>query len=167
MPTKDTKTITIRVPKEEYYQWLELASKNQQPISTYLKSCLDISKAPIQDSKSFKPPRKKLNAYKLTPVAYNGSSVLFFPDTENYNFYGFWLHKLSPVDRSHLYTKINDSKPHIRAIYHDNGQMKFWSTNSKGSWEECLDVERTVIDVEDIGEQNIVNGFQISFKIKI
>lgn len=45
MPTKDTKTITIRVPKPDYYKWLKLAAESQVPISTYLKQLLTENKA--------------------------------------------------------------------------------------------------------------------------
>lgn len=41
MPSKDTKLITMRVSKADYYKWLKLAADKEQPISTYLKSCLD------------------------------------------------------------------------------------------------------------------------------
>lgn len=45
MPTKDTKTITIRVQKSDYYKWLKLAAESQVPISTYLKQLLTENKA--------------------------------------------------------------------------------------------------------------------------
>jgi chromosome segregation ATPase len=41
MPSRDTKVITMRVPNEEYFKWLELAAKNRQAISTYMKSCIN------------------------------------------------------------------------------------------------------------------------------
>jgi hypothetical protein len=41
MPTKDTKVVAIRIDKKDYYDWLALASLNQQPISVYMKSFLD------------------------------------------------------------------------------------------------------------------------------
>lgn len=41
MPSRDTKVITMRVTNEEYFKWLELAAKNRQPISTYMKSCIN------------------------------------------------------------------------------------------------------------------------------
>jgi hypothetical protein len=57
MPSKDTKTITIRVPKRDYYTFLKLASEKQQPISTYLKSCLtDYTNRFGDQSKSFIQP---------------------------------------------------------------------------------------------------------------
>ena len=31
----------MRVPNEEYFKWLELAAKNRQAISTYMKSCIN------------------------------------------------------------------------------------------------------------------------------
>lgn len=53
MPTKDTKVVSIRIPKDEYYHWLALASINKQPISTYVKSILDTNKT-IEIGKSLK-----------------------------------------------------------------------------------------------------------------
>ena len=41
MPSRDTKVITMRVPNEDYFKWLELAAKNKQQISTFMKSCIN------------------------------------------------------------------------------------------------------------------------------
>jgi hypothetical protein len=41
MPSRDTKLITMRVPNEDYFKWLELAAKNKQQISTFMKSCIN------------------------------------------------------------------------------------------------------------------------------
>lgn len=165
MPSKDTKVVAIRIPKKEYYDWLALASINQQPISVYLKSCLDISKAPQMD-KSFVRPAPVLaniRGYKLYPE-FNQEEIIYFLDDDLYEG-GFYIKSTIAHLISFRYTRLRNQESFQVKGYPENGGAQFY-TNTNFEWKEFTNATPISIqhsDMYDIIRNNSgkINGFKI------
>lgn len=178
MPSKDTKVISIRIPKDEYYDWLALASINKQPISVYLKSCLDISKAPEIAHKPLAKAKKNIPAFFIkfnNNINNETASVVYFPsiddeiidpDMVNNEFAGFWLQsfKHSILDRHYQLVRLENFGL-SEMVKKGNGRI-FYSKNQDDNWTEIKDAEIMTIPYSSIYDKETINGKLVRFKLK-
>ena len=153
-----SKTITIRVPIEKYYEFLKNAATQQKPISTYINDVLTVYHSPLKAEKGVmiesKPTQPQIAIFRSDPISDDKLYRVVYDDTLNITLVtrptGYYSDKDGNFYNSHkslIKLPIENLKYHTK-----NGKevlFFFAKHSSYERWFECKIEERNLKTYND------------------